>query len=495
MSSHKVTVLLNQRLTESWALDAVTVDSEMVQGLLDEWESLVAPVKINVLCSLLGVRQREQLGSSLQPLLDRAASDQDDWVKTTAQILSPLLQQPPLPVAVASLPHDFAATVDQIRDLLSKQGAPEWRPYFQAYLERVAAAERPNPFFHVPEQLRLRPLAPSSDPESLIPSSQAPLPSSSSVNSGSHASMKPAVSLKRNTNSSLRSKSTLLERKPYQQKKSVKPLSMEQSIQLHRQEEAAVETVVTGKRVFQAQQSIFEQEQQQQQIQQQQQEQLEQPQQLLDQRPPDDDLSTMSSLYTDKADVASMASQLSDLSEPLTRTTMNVPAPPSIAKQISAGGEPPLKAARIDLADLTSLDTSLSSLSSATLSSFSTPTAASMVPPGSGQGDVDATEAANSLAALTSLMSDNAGFSSSAAAPPYVPNFDPRTDLYRANQLSEADRFLVQTVMTQGFAGVSNPNPAAITSTILLHDEAGLQHFAVIDFYNETVEFKSIAKQ
>ena len=62
--------VLNQRLSEGWCLD-VTLDKDILRNVLEQWDTLAAAAKINVLCIFLGVRSKD-LWDEMALILKRA---------------------------------------------------------------------------------------------------------------------------------------------------------------------------------------------------------------------------------------------------------------------------------------------------------------------------------------------------------------------------------------------------------------------------------------
>ncbi len=275
MDSRKLHLVLNQRLNDVWSVEGITIDNAVLSGAVEEWDSLALGVKVNLLCSLLGLRNKAPFLDGLMSVTRAAAGDKDEWVRVMGQMLEPLLRDPPERVALTD--PVFAATVRQITSMLQERGEPAWRPAFQSYLETAQPeAAEPNNYFVVPPAKRLAPLRPHADPDSLLPSAAPALPTASHV----RLTRPTAVPLERKMGSGLRGTSTLLDKKPYQQKKTVKALTAEQVAELARKE-----THSEAKRqanMVQTPHQIMQQQQQLQQQQQQQQQQLQQREQLQD---------------------------------------------------------------------------------------------------------------------------------------------------------------------------------------------------------------------
>ena len=371
MLNRKVTLLLNQRLTESWALDALTFDAGILSGVQSEWESLVPSVKVNVLCSVFGMRNRAaELSSAINSIIGLALDDKDDWVRLTGQILEPLLADPP---AVVNLDNEtYVTTVKQIEALLKQHGPPAWRPFYQAYMDSTAASTpvEKNDFFAIRDELKLMPLKPHADPKSLVPSTSTAVPVASASNDSFRLSRVPVIPAhvadRRMGSGNLRSTSTLLEKKPYQQKKAVRSLTVEQVQVLAQREEAE-----TGpaKRILLHSDSIPA---------------VETNQSAIDSTstPSVDSLTNLTddSLLNQPHGDPSGLSSLSDLDS-------------------LASAEPPAKQARVDLSDLTSLGSLTESLVSSSSSSSLPATLRS-----SGGHDADAAESLTALNSLSDLF-------------------------------------------------------------------------------------------
>jgi hypothetical protein len=232
MDPRKLNLVLNQRLNDVWSVEGVTIDAAVLSGAVEEWDSLALAVKINLMCSLLGLRNKGALEEGLLSVTRVAMADKDEWVRVMGQMLEPLLREPPQRVALSD--PVFASTVRQITAMLHERGQPAWRPAFQSYLETQEPDEPlPNPHFVVPFGHGLVPLKPHPDPESLMPS--AP-PAVQPVPANVRLSRPSAVPAERKMGTGLRGTSTLLDKKPYQQKKTVKALTAEQVAELSRRE-------------------------------------------------------------------------------------------------------------------------------------------------------------------------------------------------------------------------------------------------------------------
>ena len=241
MDRSKLTLLLNQRFSDAWSLEGLALES-VLDSVSSEWESLALSVKCNLLVALLGLRSRAQFSDSLSRLFAAALSDRDDWVRVLARMLQPLLlSDPPRPPQ----PWDgeepsCAPTIAQIAEKLRQHGAPAWCPAFEAYLARPQSVTRSS-FFVVSPTRRLVPLVPHADPDSLVPVDKSLVAPSdaAAANSSKIAKRSQDSILERKSGGTLRGTSTLIEKKPYQQKKTVKALTTEQVTKLIAKESLA----------------------------------------------------------------------------------------------------------------------------------------------------------------------------------------------------------------------------------------------------------------
>lgn len=243
----KVHFILTQKLSEAWSIDAINVDSSMLSGIQEEWSSLGPSVKVNLLCTFLGLRNRADMTEALLAVVDLSLRDEDDWVRTTGQMLGPLLKDPP-EMTTLQQNTDFLDTVSQLEKMLSsRREGPSWRPSYLSYLP-VGSDEQPPEkcfLFSVRPELALKPLLASQvDVDTLLLShahdgrggeqQQKLVKRGLDVPGGSLSSS--MVSSAAQEKGRLRTTSSLMEKRQYQQKKTVKTLSTEQAQALSRQE-------------------------------------------------------------------------------------------------------------------------------------------------------------------------------------------------------------------------------------------------------------------
>jgi hypothetical protein len=202
-------------------------------GVVDEWDGLGLSVKCNVMCSLLGLRNKGVYAEGLAAIVKAAKADRDDWVRIMGSMMEPLVTEPPQNVELSD--PIFLSTVNQINSLLKERGQPAWRPAFQAYLDNEGEQEvaTPNDFFVVPSGKKLVALVPHENPLLLVPATAQLTASDSSR----LAKRQTNPMSERKTGATLRGTSTLMEKKPYQQKKVVKALTHEQVDQLIKKEQ------------------------------------------------------------------------------------------------------------------------------------------------------------------------------------------------------------------------------------------------------------------
>lgn len=149
------------------------------------------------------------------------------------------MAESPRPVSLDDQPG-FLATVTQLRGLIAQHGRPAWAPAFEALVPDDSDSRResnPNSFFVVPKEKKRVPLQPHPNPEELVPTEKPILAPSVDL---SRVAKKPMASTSdRKSGGTLRGTSTLMEKKPYQQKKVVKALTTQQVGELLKKELAA----------------------------------------------------------------------------------------------------------------------------------------------------------------------------------------------------------------------------------------------------------------